>query len=220
MRFCSISERTQYPQHTLCTSPPAACLSSHPSVSMTAPASSPPPLSAHRELICRNVRAALCDHSVNTPIILSASASRYHPAVEMTPEGLTVQFSRNGWQLSRQRRREQPASCWLVFIPAAPPPRQQRDAAGAPPAAQPSRRPRCLLPSPPVLWGEMLPLVYATLSVTPTHTLHPLAAAYLSNKWFLHRRLLLCPPPLVLHAHSGRVIDLYLWPWCLSACCR
>lgn len=70
-----------------------------------------PPFSAHRELICRNVCAALCDHSVNTPIILSASASRYHPAVEMTPEGLTVQFSRNGWQLSRQRRREQPASC-------------------------------------------------------------------------------------------------------------
>lgn len=54
---------------------------------------------------------ALCDHSVNTPIILSASASRYHPAVEMTPEGLTVQFSRNGWQLSRQRRCAQPASC-------------------------------------------------------------------------------------------------------------
>lgn len=80
------------------------------------------PLSApHRELICRNVCAALCDHSLNTPIILSASASRYHPAVEMTPEGLTVQFSRNGWQLSRQRRREQPASCWLLFISAASP---------------------------------------------------------------------------------------------------
>lgn len=139
IRFCSISECTQDPQHThthtLCTSPPCR-LFILPSLYLHDSSGVVPPFSAHRELICRNVCAALCDHSVNTPIILSASASRYHPAVEMTPEGLTVQFSRNGWQLSRQRRREQPASCWLLFIPAAPPPRQQRDAAGAPPAAQ------------------------------------------------------------------------------------
>lgn len=36
------------------------------------------------ELICRNIPAAQCDHLVNTPIILSASASPSHPAVEMT----------------------------------------------------------------------------------------------------------------------------------------
>ncbi|KAI9530963.1 hypothetical protein NQZ68_000454 [Dissostichus eleginoides] len=43
----------------------------------------------------------------------------------------------------------------------------QRDACGARPGAHPSRLKRRLLSSssPPVLWGEMLPLVYVTLSV-------------------------------------------------------
>lgn len=101
---------------------PSGCLSSHPSISMTALTSFPP---LHRELICRNVPAALGDHLVNTPIILSASASPYHPVVEMTPEGLTVQFTLNGWQLSRQR------PCASLFLLTFIFPCQERDAAGA-----------------------------------------------------------------------------------------
>lgn len=144
---------------------PSGCLSSHPSISMTALTSFPP---LCRELICRNVPAALGDHSVNTPIILSASASPYHPVVEMTPEGLTVQFTLNGWQLSRQR------PCASLFLLTFIFPCQERDAAGVRPAVHPARLPWCLLSSSLlVLWGEMLPLVYATLSVTPTHTFSP-----------------------------------------------
>lgn len=144
---------------------PSGCLSSHPSISMTALTSFPP---LHRELICRNVPAALCDHLVNTPIILSASASPYHPVVEMTPEGLTVQFTLNGWQLSRQH------PCASLFLLTFIFPCQERDAAGARPAVHPARLPWCLLSSSLlVLWGEMLPLVYATLSVAPTHTFSP-----------------------------------------------
>lgn len=63
---------------------PSACLSSHPSISLTALTLFP---HRRRELICQNIHGAHCDHLVNTPIILSASASPSHPAVEMTPRG-------------------------------------------------------------------------------------------------------------------------------------
>lgn len=65
--------------------------------------------------------------------------------------------------------------CWLLFLPA------KRDAAGARPTVHPSRLQRRLLSSSslPVLWGEMLPLVYVTLSV-------PLSLVYLRSKLLLH----------------------------------
>lgn len=71
----------------------------------------PPPL--HRELICRNIPAAHCDHLVNTPIILSASAS--HPAMEMTPWGwqFNLPVTDGGYHGSTRA----PAfSCWLLFL--------------------------------------------------------------------------------------------------------
>lgn len=74
-----------------------------------------PPL--RRELICRNSPAAHCDHLVNTPIILSASASPSHPAVEMTPRGW--QFNLPITDGSYHGRASAPAlSCWLLFLPA------------------------------------------------------------------------------------------------------
>lgn len=75
-------------------------------------------------------------------------------------EGLTVQFPRNGWQLSRQHPCTRPFLLTFIFTC------QERDAAGACPAVHPSRLQRRLLSSSSllVLWGEMLPLVYVTLS--------------------------------------------------------
>lgn len=69
--------------------PPPLCLFILPSFYLSDSPSTPPPVppSLLRELICRNIPAAHCDHLVNTPIILSASASPSHPAEEMTPRG-------------------------------------------------------------------------------------------------------------------------------------
>lgn len=95
--------------------------------------------------------------------------------------GLTVQFTHNGWQLSRQHPCASPFLLTFIFTC------QVRDAAGVRPAVHPCRLQRRLLSSSslPVLWGEMLPLVYVTLSVPPyTYTLF--SPVYLSSKLFLH----------------------------------
>lgn len=93
---------------------PSSSLSSHPSISLTALTSFP---SLHRELICRNIPAAHCDHLVNTPIILSASASASHPAMEMTQRGwqFNLPVTDGGYHGST---RAPALSCWLLFLPA------------------------------------------------------------------------------------------------------
>lgn len=110
---------------------------------------------------------------MNTPIILSASASPYHPAMEMTPRGW--QFNLPVTDGSYHDSTRTPAlSCWLLFL--------LRDAAGARPAVHPSRLQWCLLSSSLlVLWGEMLPLVYVTLSVPPAHTRSSPPSTYQAN---------------------------------------
>lgn len=68
-----------------------------------------------RELICRNIPTAHCDHLVNTTIILSASLS--HPAMEMTQRGwqFNLLVTDDGYHGSTHA----PAlSCWLLFLPA------------------------------------------------------------------------------------------------------
>jgi len=122
-----------------------------------------PPL--RRELICRNIPAAHCDHPVNTPIILSASASPSHPAEEMTPRGWQFNLPVTDGSYHGSTRLASPFLLTFIFTC------QERDAARARPAVHPSRLRRRLLSSSslPVLWGEMLPLVYVTLSVPRLH---------------------------------------------------
>lgn len=72
-----------------------------------------PPL--HWELICQNIPAAHCDHSVITPIILPASASPYHPATEMTLRGW--QFNLLVTDGSYHDSTRAPAlCCWFLFL--------------------------------------------------------------------------------------------------------
>lgn len=70
-----------------------------------------------RELICCNIPTAHCDHLVNTPIILSVSASPSHPTMGMTPRAwqFNLPVTDDGYHGSTHA----PAlSCWLLFLPA------------------------------------------------------------------------------------------------------
>lgn len=121
-----------------------------------------PPLC--RELICRNSRTAYCDHLVNTPIILSASAP--HPTVEMTASAwqFNLVITDEGYHASTR-------ICQPVLTYFYVPRERERDAAGARPSIHPFELQQCLVSSSsrPLLGGEMLPLVYVTLSVLLQH---------------------------------------------------
>lgn len=140
---------------------PSACLSSHPSICLTALHCVP-----HLcwELIWRNSLVALCDHPVNTPIIFSTSAP--YPAMEMIP---------SSWQFNLSITDEGYHACTHALSPFpvdfySLPTKRKRDAAGARPTIPRSTRLQWRLLSSSsllVLWGEMLPLVYVTLSVPP-----------------------------------------------------
>lgn len=162
------------------------------------------------ELICQNIPVAHCDRLVNTPIILSASCLSLSSSRGNDTEGLTVQFTRNGWQLSQRRPRASPFLLTFIFT------RQARDAAGARPDIHPSRLRRRLLSSSPllVLWGGMPPLVYVTLSVPPL----TMSLMYWWSKSFLHCLPFSSHPP-VLHNIMEELL-IYMLSWCLAACCR